>query len=389
MRWRAGLLHPVGLAVLSCSVLFGGLLAGVPGLAERSDRAPVVVWVGIAAYAASAAVAACWPASPAALRRIRAARRDIARLLADGIKAASPGLHPEWDRLAAEALTKLDEEIGPDLTQLLDRTNDLRKHLVAYERTRRTRPDEGLVERLRSIGARQEEAVSTCVQQIVNAEATLMGLLQQGSGPGVVERLRPWVAGLGAIQAELAGALEGTLPLNEPALPGLPLRRDPVPDIGPTPAPTPVDGDGAVAIEGAVKAALQHLNKPATLAQCGLAAQLPRTLAAVRKTWGEPQPAPPTPLGQAQALREALIAAIERLKAGEEEAKEQNLAHLILHQEYVLGISTKRIMVRYSVAEATLHRRRQEGIRALTVELSTREMLLSRRDNAVAMDYLG
>jgi hypothetical protein len=36
-------------------------------------------------------------------------------------------------------------------------------------------------------------------------------------------------------------------------------------------------------------------------------------------------------------------------------------------------MSTKRIMARHNISEATLHRRRRDGIRAIAAELSTRD----------------
>ena len=93
-----------------------------------------------------------------------------------------------------------------------------------------------------------------------------------------------------------------------------------------------------------------------------------------------------TPLDQSHALREVLVAAIERLKAGDKEEAEQAIQYHVLRGEYVLGMATKHIMVRQAISESTLHRRRQEGIRAIAAELSARERALERSPEPVAFD---
>lgn len=138
-----------------------------------------------------------------------------------------------------------------------------------------------------------------------------------------------------------------------------------------------------------VREALGCLNKPANLARSPLVGRLPRTLRAVRSGSGEPVSGDATPLEASQALRGVLLAAIERLKAGDREAADQPLQYRILVEEYVEGKSTKHNMVRHAISESTLHRRRQEGIAAVATELGMRESRLSERRDPVALDYLG
>lgn len=116
------------------------------------------------------------------------------------------------------------------------------------------------------------------------------------------------------------------------------------------------------------EAALRRLNNPAALARCGLAEQLPRTLAARGAEAG-------TPLERAHALRELLIAAIERLKppdrlpAGAPGA----LQYHILREEYVLALPNKQIVARHAISESTFHRQRREAIAILAQELGKQE----------------
>ena len=132
--------------------------------------------------------------------------------------------------------------------------------------------------------------------------------------------------------------------------------------------------------------ALRRLNNPAALARCGLINRLPNTLAAIRAGHGQPQPearsGEATPLEQAQALREALAAAIERLKPPDTLPTRRGapvaLQYNILREEYLLGVPNRQIMTRHSISESTFHRNRREAITILAGELSKQEDLLAR-----------
>jgi hypothetical protein len=125
--------------------------------------------------------------------------------------------------------------------------------------------------------------------------------------------------------------------------------------------------------------ALRRLNRPAALAQCGLAARIPRTVAAARGREGESRPAEATPLEQARALREVLVLAIERLKPADAStpAAPGALQYEILREEYVQGLPNKQIMTRHSISEGTFHRNRREAIAILARELEKQESLQS------------
>src|SRR5581483_6484395 len=105
--------------------------------------------------------------------------------------------------------------------------------------------------------------------------------------------------------------------------------------------------------------------------------------AAARDGWAEQQAREPTPLQQARALREVLVAAVERLRpqAGENPSRDltrPDAAHyLILRNAYVDGLPTKAIMVRNSISESTFHRYRRDAVSILARELAGQERALA------------
>jgi hypothetical protein len=131
--------------------------------------------------------------------------------------------------------------------------------------------------------------------------------------------------------------------------------------------------------------ALRRLNAPAGLADCALAEQLPRTLAAMLRGdpaangAGQAKVSEPTPLERARALRAALIQAIERLKPADDgdPGAPTALQYHILHEAYVLGRPNKQIMVRRGISESTFHRNRRDAISVLSRELARREERLA------------
>ena len=125
--------------------------------------------------------------------------------------------------------------------------------------------------------------------------------------------------------------------------------------------------------------ALRRLNNPAALAQCELVSRLPRTLTG-NAHGTSAGAAGRTPLEQARVLREALTAAIERLKPADGDAGALTpgaLQYSILREEYLQGMPNKQIMTRHSISESTFHRNRREAIGILAREFSRQEDLLS------------
>ena len=129
-----------------------------------------------------------------------------------------------------------------------------------------------------------------------------------------------------------------------------------------------------------VEAALRRLNKPAALVTCELLGCLPRTLTATMANWPDPRPVDPTPLDRARALREVLVAAIDRLQLDRPQADRARpqamLEHDILYWEYVRGMPTKAVMAKLDIREAMLHRRRRDGVAILAQDLRRHEELL-------------
>jgi hypothetical protein len=122
--------------------------------------------------------------------------------------------------------------------------------------------------------------------------------------------------------------------------------------------------------------ALRRLNNPAALAQCQLIDRLPRTLAAARAREGSGGSNGATPLVQAQALRDVLAAAIERLRPTDQDRHRGApgaLQYNILREEYLLGKPNNQIITRHGISESTFHRNRREAIAILARDLMRRE----------------
>jgi hypothetical protein len=138
----------------------------------------------------------------------------------------------------------------------------------------------------------------------------------------------------------------------------------------PVPSPTPTNNVAETKrLTSLVQKALQNMNNSSALAKCQLIPELPRTLAAIRGSWSTDRHHEPTPLEDAQALREALGTAIEHLKPSRE--------YEILHHEYELGMQTSAIMNRLAISEATFHHWRRSAIEAVAGELRMQEGALA------------
>jgi len=129
----------------------------------------------------------------------------------------------------------------------------------------------------------------------------------------------------------------------------------------------PAEGLGDDDLLRATGEALRRFNNPAALGRCALAGYLPLTLKKLADSDGAQ-----THASASQALRAALVLAIDRLKPGGG-PDEQKLYYTILRDEYVLRHSTARIMTDYSISESTLHRYRRDAIQALASDLATQE----------------
>ncbi|MEA2641212.1 MAG: hypothetical protein QOF51_2606 [Chloroflexota bacterium] len=127
--------------------------------------------------------------------------------------------------------------------------------------------------------------------------------------------------------------------------------------------------------------ALRRLNSPPALAESELTLRLSYTVAA-----GLNGTASPTALEQARALREAIVAAIERLKPDEAVAAGSPgaLQYTILREEYLQGLLNKQIMARHALSEGTFARNRRQAIAGLARELQEQEQRLVTTPRAIS-----
>ena len=109
----------------------------------------------------------------------------------------------------ADAISHLDEQVIPALGKLLEREQQLGEHLARFQRGELHAPDAGRLKRLRSIHARQREAIDECIQQAANAYATLVALLQEGDDARVVQRARRWADDCEAVRRARDEVLRG------------------------------------------------------------------------------------------------------------------------------------------------------------------------------------
>jgi hypothetical protein len=149
-------------------------------------------------------------------------------------------------------------------------------------------------------------------------------------------------------------------------------------DLGPvlSEARTEIDEISSEHFVRLCERALRRLNNPASLAESGLAPELPRTFTARRAQEGADPASPATPLELSRATREILMEAIERLKPPDGDVGPESPAALqyhILREEYLLGHLNKQIMTRHALSEGTFHRNRRQAIRTLAQELLSQE----------------
>ena len=122
--------------------------------------------------------------------------------------------------------------------------------------------------------------------------------------------------------------------------------------------------------------ALRDLAKPSRLAESHLIGRLPRTLEAARQDAGVSSTTMSS-LEQARLLRTVLIAAIERLGAGDSGRPDFGSdQHTALYERYVMRRLVNAIITDHGIGEGTFHRHRQDGIGILAESLAEYELHL-------------
>jgi len=381
--WRASFGHPAAIALLVCSLVAWAALVWLPLLRPWSDRAAIVLLWGLVGYAAIVLVLRRSRPEPAAVatapevRQLRAIRQSMGRLLHD--REVVEVQTSQLTRVLAEAVETLDEQIEPTLRELIQREQMLRGHLMQWERGDLPPPAPDVLDRLRTIHARQRAAIDTCVQQAANAQATFVALLQEGDDSSVATRAWEWADHLLTVYDTLAGVLRGQEEVQESLQREAPAVLE-VLNVAPEAsraAQDEADGVPEEDLQRLTEEALRRLHNTEALTRCGLIELLPRTLDEARAKWTDPKTTGPTPLAQGRALREILEEAIQRMAP----VGDGSLQYHILHEEYVLGWSNKRIITRHEIPDVTFYRQRREGILVLARELKNQEEALAERDD--------
>jgi hypothetical protein len=287
-------------------------------------------------------------------------------------------------RVSRVALARIDEEIVPPFLGLVGHNVDLKRQLGSYAASLPA-PDATSLQHLGDIYAHRRAATQRCVQQAVDAETRLLGLLQEPDERTLVAQLGVWTDHLDDLTVELARALI-LPPLPAAQSPGgvdAPGHEDKEP---PVPEASYLESEPGTDFVRLVDGVLKHLNKPTHLAGSDLAARLPRSILAIRRLWSQPGEA--TSLESAHALRQLLVDAIERLKPADSDSSARLLQYHILHKKYVLQQEVKHVAIRHDISEATFFRERVLAVRAVATDLWQQERRLgvpSQRD-PVAID---
>ena len=373
---RAALQHPFGLTLLVASLLLTLVMGLWLGAGPLPGWTPwtLPAW-GLLAYAASVFAVRRWQPEPSEpeLRQLYSIRRVMEATLAERKTARGGGLS-ELNRILSEAIAHLDKQVAPALRQLLERHHDLSSHLDRYEKGELPIPEAGVLQRLQGIHARQQAAIEECVQQASNAAGTLVALLQEGDDARVAAQAQTWATDLLNLYDAIAKVLRNEADQSEP-------DELYVGNIIPSPSDFGRDGHSSEGFPRLVEEALRQLNNPDALSRCELIHRLHGTLAAaLSQLSNNGALADPGPLDQAQALREVLVSAIERLKPPGEHIRAgapEALQYHILHEEYVLDKFTRYIMTRHSISESNFHRNRRAAISAVARHLETQEELIA------------
>lgn len=393
-----GVFHPAGVGIAFGSAVLAWMIATVPVLGRWSDRASLVLACGLLAYAACAVVVGMLPPIPGSIRRIWEARQRIARLIRQRVNAVQGDGRDELERLARKARLRIDQEIVPAFLSLVRYNLSLRDQV--RELARSVPPPEPRV--LAPVRERYENRVSAteqCVQLAADAEAHLLLLLQGPDEREIAVKLNRWTRDLEQL-LELINDVDKPKPESEPSTPEPGWEPEPGVMLTPGDQPDPQAAQGPLYPASLAPAeqpdadfvrevewTLRHLNNANAVGKAPLPGRLARSVAATYRRWDSP-PVEPTALDKGHALRDGVIAAIERLKVADKPATEQPFSYHILWDAYVKELENYVVMQRHGIPTTNFYRIRKEAVAAVANELWQRERRLSVR-NPVAIDYLG
>jgi hypothetical protein len=209
VNWQIGVRHPVGIALLSASIMVAVALTTLPPLAARANRAPLVLAAGLVAFAITATVVALPPRTPItrAMRQGRAVRRAVAARLA-ARQAVESGPASTHTRVLTQALDELDRKLLPALAEVTRRHVTLGTHLAGYERGEIPLPGETALIRLKSLHQRQSAAIESFVREAANADAALLAFEQETDDAAAVDTSRRWSRHLESMHDALTDVLQ-------------------------------------------------------------------------------------------------------------------------------------------------------------------------------------
>lgn len=118
----------------------------------------------------------------------------------------------------SDLLAQMDRELIPSLAELVAKRQAVGRRLAEYSQPQsgRLRPDEAILRRLRSLYERQNEAVRAVVQQVVDMDAALLGLIEEGDETRLADQVQEWAQEVNLRWQSLAEVLG----VEEPERPG-------------------------------------------------------------------------------------------------------------------------------------------------------------------------
>ena len=398
-RAWAALVHGAALVLLGASLLLGIAMLTLPILRPWYGQAVWVFLLGFACYLLIVAIV-YWlrptRRSPE-VRELLRLRRRIAALHVE--LQRRPGARPNavLIRKLDDAVRLLDEHLIPALQELVERRANLQRDLRRYERGEIRAPSPEMLRHLHEMLEHQNAAIDGCVQQAANAYAALIALLQVANDEDVANRAQEWAEGLATLYNALVDVLRGDdAPVREDAeVQGQdaeqanteaddagpagtemePVEREPEPaeiESPPVPRASPVDRE----FQRQVREALGCLRDLGRLGRCDLITSLPCTIAATLRERRNGHLGDPTSLEQAQALREILIAAVERLRPEDESPDDGGGAvsgYRVLRLLYLEGKTIEQVEAIVHVANRTVYRYRDSAVEVVACELRQRE----------------